>query len=177
MAIDGIEKRDVATADVAGAYLQTPMMDHVIVKISGKAAEIMMEVNPRFKETAMAERNEKVLYLKLMKALYRCMQSALLCYDTFKGHLEKEGFRLNEYDKCVANRDYEGSQCNIVWYVDDCKISQVNLEVVTSVIEMLEKRFGKMAVKRRKEHTFVGMNISFKDEGVIELEMLEYIKE
>ena len=45
------------------------------------------------------------------------------------------------------------------------------------MIEKLEKRFGKMMVKREDEHTFVGMNIKFSGNGVVELKMLEYIKE
>eukprot|EP00816_Leptocylindrus_hargravesii_P012768 CAMPEP_0196825502 /NCGR_PEP_ID=MMETSP1362-20130617/93091_1 /TAXON_ID=163516 /ORGANISM="Leptocylindrus danicus, Strain CCMP1856" /LENGTH=337 /DNA_ID=CAMNT_0042205941 /DNA_START=1969 /DNA_END=2982 /DNA_ORIENTATION=- len=60
-----------------------------------------------------------VLYLKLAKALYGCLKSALLRYRLFKGTLEKMGFKLNRYDPCVANKVIKGKQCTIGWWVDD----------------------------------------------------------
>ena len=40
LAVDAMENRNIATVDVAGAYLKTIMTDEVIVKISGTAADI-----------------------------------------------------------------------------------------------------------------------------------------
>ena len=50
LAIDAKEGRDVATADVTGAYLKTEMTNQVIVKVEGEAASIMCEVNPGFSD-------------------------------------------------------------------------------------------------------------------------------
>ena len=44
----------------------------------------------------------------------------------------KIGFVLNPYDKCIANKTINGSQCTIVFYVDDNKISQ-RFMMVTSM--------------------------------------------
>ena len=143
IAIDAKENRDVATADVAGAYLKTEMKDFVIVKVAGESSNIMCKVNPTFKKFITWERRKPVIYMRLKKALYGCMQSALLWYDTFKQQLEKDGFVLNPYDPCVANKDIKGKQCTILWYVDDSKVSHEDSRVVTSVIESIEKRFGK----------------------------------
>ena len=49
------------------------------------------------------------------------------------------GFKLNNYDKYVANKMIEGKQCTIVWHVDDNKISHVNSQVVDQVIVEIEK--------------------------------------
>ena len=70
------------------------------------------------------------LYMRLNKALYGCMQSALLWYQMFKEKLEKMGFVVNEYDPCVANKEVRGKQCTIVWYVDDSKVLYAEEEVV-----------------------------------------------
>ena len=48
--IDTKEGRDVATADVIGAYLLADIKDHVIIKLSGKIVEIMCKVNSKYKE-------------------------------------------------------------------------------------------------------------------------------
>ena len=62
------------------------------------------------------------------------------------------GFKLNNHDQCVANKMIEGSQCTIVWCVNDNKISHVNSQVVDQIIAEIEKKFEKMTVKRGKEH-------------------------
>jgi hypothetical protein len=87
---------------------------------------------------------KKVLYLELLKALYGCVQSALLWYNLLTGTLEGMGFKLNTYDPCVANSIIHGKQCTIAWFVDDNKISHVDCGAVTKIkkdnIEALRKK-------------------------------------
>ena len=71
----------------------------------------------------------------------------------------------------------EGTQCTIVWYVNDNKISHVNSKVVDQIIDVIEKKFGKMTVKRGREHVFVGMNISFIGDNKVNLLMKNYLEE
>jgi hypothetical protein len=123
------------------------------------------------------ENGRKVLYVRLIKALYGCVKSALLWYDLFKNELVDMGFELNPYNPCVANCDIEGKQCTIAWYVDDNKISHVDPAVVTRIIEKIESRFGKMTVVRGKEHVFLGMNIRYTDEGTAVIVMKDYLSE
>jgi hypothetical protein len=87
------------------------------------------------------------------------------------------GFELNPYDTCVANKTIDGKQCTLVWYVDDTKISHVDGNVVSHVIKKIETKFGKMTVTQGKEHVFLGMNISFHENGTTSIKMKEYIKE
>ncbi len=128
--IDAKEGRDVATADVVGAYLLTEMHDYTLIKVTGDATKIMCKVNGSYEDYVAVENDKPVLYLKLRKALYGCIMRALLWYQTFVGVLMDLGFTLNEYDACVANLEVEGSQCTVYWYVDDNKISHKNPEVV-----------------------------------------------
>jgi hypothetical protein len=44
------ERRDVATADVEGAYLHADMEDFVFLKLVGKAVDIMCQVNPKYEK-------------------------------------------------------------------------------------------------------------------------------
>ena len=50
MMIDAREKRDVATADVVGAYLNADMPDFVVLKLVGSAVDIMCKVNVKYKK-------------------------------------------------------------------------------------------------------------------------------
>ena len=42
----------------------------------------------------------------------------------------EEGFEINTYDWCVANKMIDGKQSTILWHVYDLKISHVLFEVV-----------------------------------------------
>ena len=99
------------------------------------------------------------MYLKVLRALYGCIESVLLWYELYATTLEEMGFKINPYDKCVANKMIEGKQCTICWYVDDNKILHENEVVVTNVLNDMEKKFGKLAVSRGDTHDLLGMKI------------------
>ena len=64
------------------------------------------------------------LLLKLKKALYGCVESARLWYETRKGQLESSGFAMNPYDACMFNRkEQDGTQTSLVVHVDDMFVS------------------------------------------------------
>jgi hypothetical protein len=61
--------------------------------------------------------------------------------------------------------------------VDDIKISHMDPEVVTEIIQKIEERFGKMTVTRGKTHVFLGMDINYNADGMASIKMKEYLKE
>ena len=132
--IDVYESCDVAIFNIPGAYLHTEMPDEhqVILKVKGKFVDIMCDVNEDFKAFILYKNEMKVLHLKVLRALYRCITSALLWYNLYTETLSKEGYKINPYDRCVANKNINGSQCTLVWYVDDNKISHKDASVVTN---------------------------------------------
>ena len=92
--------------------------------------------------------------------------------------LKEQGFELNPYDLCVANKKINGKQCTIAFYVDDNLASHMDDEVLTDLIQQIEKHTGKMTVTRGKEHVFLGMNIMFNDEdGTATIGMKEHVQE
>jgi Reverse transcriptase (RNA-dependent DNA polymerase) len=167
--VDAKERRDVATADVVGAYLNADMDAYTLMKLTGETVDIMVKVDDMYKKYVTYENNKPVLY--------GCVKSALLWYDLFANTLKDLGFELNPYDPCVANKMIEGKQCTIVWYVDDNKISHVNPAVVTDIILKIEERFGKMTVTRGTEHTFLGMFFVFYPDGTVTISMKSYLEE
>ena len=173
--IDTIEDRDIAITDIKGAYLNAKMKDTVFMKITGPEIDLFIEIDPKLEEFVTQENGKRILYVQLNKALYGCVQSALLWYDLYSTTLTDMGFEINPYDQCVANADIEGSQCTICWYVDDNKISHKKSTVVDDVIAKIESKFGKMSQTRGKEHDFLGMNINYK-KGKIKVSMKKHIK-
>ena len=134
-------------------------------------------MNPQHQKFVVVENGVKTLYVRLIKAIYGCVKSALLWYDLFSTTLKDMGFKLNPYDPCIANCVIEGKQCTIAWYVDDNKISHVDPKVVSMIIDKLEERFGMMTVTRGKEHVFLGMNIRYTKERTAVISMKSYLEE
>lgn len=173
--INAHEKRDVATADVTGAYLHAHMKDFVLLRFTGWAVDLLCEVNPEYRKYVIYEGRTKVLYVRANKAIYGCVMSGLLWYELFTSELQTLGFELNPYDYCVANATIDGSQCTIGWYVDDTHMSHRDSKVVTWLIDKLEDRFGKMSVTRGKIHDFLGMRITYNNDGTASIIMQGYI--
>ena len=172
--VDAIEQRDKAFTDIKGAYLNARMKDDVHMKIIGREVELFCEIEPNLTQYITIENGKKVLYVKLDKALYGCVQSALLWYELYSETLQGMGFELNPYDLCVANANIEGKQCTILWYVDDNKISHMDPKVIDKVIKKIESKFGKMKQTRGDKHDFLGMSIHFK-KNKIEISMKKHI--
>ena len=124
--IDAWERRYVATGDVPCAYLHAFMRDFTLIKLEGESVDILCEIEPSYEKYVVIEKGKRVLYLRLNKALYGCVMSALLWYELFAKTLKGMGFEINPYDMCVANKTINDRQCTIVWYVDDIKV--VNCE-------------------------------------------------
>jgi len=164
LVIDAYEERDVATFDVPGAYLHAEMdKDRVFMKLRGQFVDIMCDVNPEYKQYVTTEgpKHQKVLYLWVLRAIYGCIQSALLWYDLYVNTLEKLGFAINPYDRCVANKMINGSQCTIVFYVDDNKVSHIDPAVNDEILKIMSDHFGDLTITRGKKHTFLGMDLLF----------------
>jgi hypothetical protein len=153
------------------------MDQFTLLKLTGEAVDIMVQVDPTYKPFVSQEHKGPVLYPQLKKALYGCVKSELLWYELFSGTLLDMGFELNPYDACVANEVIDGKQCTIAWYVDNNKVSHVKPNVVTAVIEKIEERFGKMTITRGQEHTFLGMGFRFNDNETVTISMKNYILE
>jgi hypothetical protein len=178
--IDAMERRDVATVDIPGAFMQADMDETVHMKLEGKMAELLVRIDPElYRKHVQLENGKQVLYVELKKALYGTLKAALLFWRRLSSQLIEWGFIPNPYDSCVMNKDINGSQCTILWHVDDLKISHADPEVVTEVIDLLEGEFGKEAPltkTRGHVHDYLGMTIDFSSAGKVQLSMIDYVQ-
>ena len=114
-AIDAHERRDVLTADVPNAFVQTKLPDakvnedRVTMKITGELVDMMVELNhSAYSKYVVREGKRKVIYVVVLRALYGMMVASLLWYAKFRKDLESIGFEFNPYDPYVANRMKNG---------------------------------------------------------------------
>ena len=177
LAIDALENRHIATSDIAGAFLKADQNDFVSVRLSGPAVDAMLKINKsKYAPFVLNEKGKKVIYVRLLKAMYGTLTAPILWYKLFASTLLEMGFTINPYDLCVANKVINGKQMTICWYVDDLKVSHVDEKEVKKMIERLEQKFGKMSTTYGKNHTYLGMDLNI-DNGEITINMQEYLKE
>ena len=72
-----------------------------------------------------------LIYIKMQKALYGLLRSTLLFYNKLVADLESDGFVLNPYDSCVANKVVDEKQMTVCWHVANLKVSHCDPAQVT----------------------------------------------
>ena len=108
--IDAKQGRDVITLDIPNAFVQTSIPqgksdEKIIMKIRGALVDMLVEMSPEtYKDHVIYENNKKVLYVRMLKALYGMMIASVLYYKKFRKDIESIGYEVNPYDNCVANK-------------------------------------------------------------------------
>lgn len=183
--IEAAEGRDVATCDIPNAFIQTEVEEtdksgnRIIMKIRGVLVDLLSRVVPEYREYVIEEGKGQVLYLRVKKAIYGMLESAMLFYKKLSGDLIKYGFEVNPYDPCVANKEINHAQLTVSWHVDDLKISHQNAEVVSDFVAWIKKMYGKIGevkVKRGKVHDYLGMKLHYDVQGQVSIDMIDYVQ-
>jgi Reverse transcriptase (RNA-dependent DNA polymerase) len=122
---------------------------------------------------------KKELYLRVKKAIYGMLESALLFYKKLSGDLIRYGFEVNPYDPCVANKTFNHAQLTVSWHVDDLKVSHRDEKVVSEFISWIKEQYGKIGavkVTRGKVHEYMGMKLRYEVPGQVSVDMVDYVK-
>jgi hypothetical protein len=154
------------------------MDDLVVMVLRGELAELMAAVAPEIyrKFITYGKDGKAILYVTLQKALYGTLKAALLFYRKLVSELKEHGFKINEYDPCVATKMVNGKQITITWHVDDLKISHMDREVVDEVVEWFKNIYGNVRVSRGYHHDYLGMDIDFSYHKQLRVSMVNNLK-
>ena len=178
--MDAAEHRCVGVVDVPGAFMQAIDTDGTMMRIDGRMAELLVEIDgDTYGPCVTHERGKSVIYVRLERALYGTLKAARLFWEKLTSKLQEWGFETNPYDSCVANKTFDGKQCTVVWHVDDIKISHADPKIVDQVIELLESEFGKEEELSKSfglMHDYLGMDLDFSEPGVLTVRMENYIR-
>lgn len=172
------ERRCVKVIDCPGAFLKADLEDHVVMVFRGRLAELMAEVAPKLyrKYIILGKNGEPLLYVKLQKALYGLLQSALLFYKKLAGDLKADGFTLNLYDPCVANKMVNGKQMTVTWHVDDLKISHFEEKEVDKFIGYLKSIYGdNLSEQGGPVVDYLGTHIYYPGDGTVQFSQIPYL--
>jgi hypothetical protein len=138
-------------------------------------------VNPeKYEKFIHYKKVKRVLFAKLKKALYGTLQAALIFWKDLTRVLESWGFELNPSDNCMANAQINGSQCTVLWHVDDLKISHLDPNVVSNIIPKLNERYGRevpLTERHKKVHQYLGMTIDYSTQGKVMFRIDGYVQD
>ena len=102
--IDAKERRDVATADIPGAFMQGDQDETVHMRLEGTLAELLTKCDLKlYWQHVVTEINKPVLYVELINALYVTLRATLIFWRKLTVKLIDWGFTINLYDWCIAN--------------------------------------------------------------------------
>ena len=102
----------------------------------------------------MYKNGQKVLYLKVLHAIYGFVESYLQWYNLYALTLKGLCFNINTYNRCLLNNMVDRNQCDFVWYVDDNKLSHIDPNLVTNILNILKEHFGGIVISRRRKQYF-----------------------
>ncbi len=186
--INALKDQDIAVIDIPNAFVQTVVKDEerqVIVCIRGPLVDILVSIAPDVYGPYVStnKAGQKVLLVQCLNAVYGTMVAALLYYKKFMKSLTKQGYKINPYDGCMANKVVKGKQVTICFPINDCKISLKSSAVIDNTIAWLRTKYesifedgsGQMKVHRGKTHKYLGMLLDFSHKGQCQVTMHGYI--
>jgi hypothetical protein len=145
--------------DKPGAFMQAKMDEIVHIKLEGQMADFWKGSNFNINANTFRVTAEES-HVELKKALHTL--KAVLWFVLAETFHRTEVF--------LANKQGNNSQCTILeWHADDLRISNIDPNIVTDIINLLSDEFSTEApltVYRGKVHDYyLGMNIDYSHQG------------
>ena len=169
----------MVTLDIPGAFLHANLDEDVVMLLRGQLADLMVQVEPAVYGPYLkkSSKGESILYVRMLKAMYGLLRSALLFYLKLVRDLVEFGFTLNDYDPCVANKTVKGHQMTVAWHVDDLKISHRDDQEIEKLINFLKRKYGdNLSVHKGDVHDYLGVDHDYSGNDGVKLSMIGHIK-
>ena len=162
----------VMTLDHKAAYFNAIMVGNsVYVRLNKDVAELLCKLAPMYRQFI---RSDGAITVKLRRALYGCIESAVLWYKELSSTLLGLGFKKNPYDEYSFTGEIEGKIDSILVYVDDLMIFLEPPQALTSIAKSPRSKYTD-TTRIGKEHDFLGVHWDFKVPGQVMLSMDGYV--
>ena len=110
-------KRYNRTFNIPGTFVNMDSDETVLVVLKNDMAEMMVKIAPHIyrKHITMNPKGRPILYVRLQRMLYGLLHRTLMFYRKLSGVFEADGFVVNLYDPCMANKmTGKGDQITVV---------------------------------------------------------------
>ena len=160
--------------DIGTAFLEAAMEDEeVYMWISKALVPYLVEAMP---EAANFIDEKGRVLVKLLKALYGCIQSSRLWFEHIRDILVRGGYVANDYDPCVFHKGELGDRCSAALHVDDLFITASSEKRAQELLDLLRAHLKEVKVKTGKVNTYLGMRITETDTH-LEADMDNYVRD
>ena len=181
VAIAACEGRIVETGDIPGAYLNSDMKEIVNMRLDRVVSEQICKLDPKYLKYLDSRGR---LTVRLLKALYGCVESAKLWNDDLSKMLIDAGFVANPEDPCVFNKGSlaDKNQITVIIYVDDLMATCLQQKQIDDLWAAVRKRFVKpgepdIQVRRGKVINYLGMTFDWTVPGEVRITQLGFTAE
>jgi hypothetical protein len=155
--IASAQKRHVATADITGAYLEANMKSKIFMKFNDELTSIIVELFPRYVPFVF----NGCITVQLDRALYGCIESALLWYKEVSSFLISIGYSQSCEDACFFFKGEGPEKTHVVVFIDDFLITSTKLSEIEDLIGHLKRKYRSVTVNIGDKHEYLGANIDF----------------
>jgi hypothetical protein len=150
------------------------MTSDVFMELDAEISTILCEIFPRY--IPFLE-NGKIT-VKLIRALYGCIESALLWYQAISSFLIDElSFTQSQHDECLFFKGTGKDAIHIAVYVDDFFISAPNQQSIREIESKMKERFRDITFNYSDQHEYLGARYDLSTPGVVSISMQNKIKE
>ena len=117
--------------------------------------EVLCRMDLKYKKYVRAD---KKITVRLKKALYGCIQSALLWHKELSSTIISLGFQSDPYDTCSFTRKRADSIDTILVYVDDLFITLDAEGVLFDIAAALKLKYGAVTSHTGLHNGFLGIH-------------------
>ena len=154
--------------DVPGAYLNATPAKTIYMRLDRDMTALYVELVPS--ATHMVH-TDGCITVRLLKALYGCVESAMLWYHHLRDFLCSIGFEHCPHDPCMFKRGVGEHMVRMVVYVDDLLVSCQTKSVLDKLKEKFREKYGAVTVKEGTSQSYLGMLFDFSEVGALRVTM------
>lgn len=177
LSIFAVEEREWSSYDVPAAYtnaVRNPNSSPIFMVLNKDVTDIIVKNDPIF---SMFVNEKGSSLVKIIRAAYGLSDSSGLWFLEVSKFLKSIGFAENPVMPCVFNKLVDGHQATILLYVDDMLISHKSINVVKSIMDALDVKYGKGTRSEGQVIEFLGMRIEKEPGGSVLVSMPKHIDE
>ena len=123
------------------------------------------------------ECGKTVLYSTLDQTLYGTLRASLQFYRKLTEILVENGYKINQYDWSVANKEVNVGLCTVLWHVDSLKWSHLIDDILTAKIKIMNKLFcskdAPLAISCGKIQDYLGITLDYSLHDKVKITMLD----
>ena len=163
----------ITTLDHKAAYLNAAMVGPPVhMMLTPEVSTMLCKMDSTYNKFVRADGR---IAVTLKKALYGCLQSALLWYNELSSTIEgRDSGRTPMI--CAVTHELSGNTCNILVYVDDLLITSTAATDLQEVATTL-KTYGGVTTNEGLTHDYLGIHWDFSEPGQVSLAMNGYIQD